>query len=69
MLLYTDGLSEAMRPESGEEFGDRQLLTLLEVQAEDELTNVRDSLVEAAKTFSGVPVLTDDCTVMIAEVR
>jgi hypothetical protein len=33
------------------------------------LTNVRDSLVEAAKTFSGVPVLTDDCTVMIAEVR
>lgn len=69
MLLYTDGLSEAMRPESGEEFGDRQLLTLLEVQAEDELTNLRDSLVEAAKTFSGVPVLTDDCTVMIAEVR
>ena len=58
-----------MSPESGEEFGDKQLLTLLEVQAKDELTNVRDSLVEAAKTFSGVPVLKDDCTVMIAEVR
>ena len=42
-----------MRPESGEEFGDRELLTLLESQAEGELTSVRDSLVEVATAFSG----------------
>lgn len=69
ILLYTDGLSEAMRPESGKEFGDKELLTLLEAQAEDELASVRDSLVEAATAFSGGPVLEDDCTVMVLEVR
>ena len=56
ILLYTDGLSEAMRPESGEEFGDGELLTLLESQGENELASVRDSLVEAATAFSGGPV-------------
>jgi sigma-B regulation protein RsbU (phosphoserine phosphatase) len=69
ILLYTDGLSEAMSPESGEEFGDKELLALLEARADVELSNVRDSLVEAATTFSGGPILRDDCTLMVVEVR
>jgi serine phosphatase RsbU (regulator of sigma subunit) len=51
ILLYTDGLSEAMSPESGEEFGERKLLALLEVLADVELANLRESLVEAATPF------------------
>jgi len=69
ILLYTDGLSEAMSPESGEEFGEKEFLALLETRADVELTTVRDSLVEAVTVFSGGPILTDDCTLMVVEVR
>jgi len=69
ILLYTDGLSEAMSPESGEEFGERELLPLLNALADVELANLRDSLVEAVTAFSRAPILTDDCTLMVVEVR
>ena len=69
ILLYTDGLSEAMSPESGEEFGEKAFLALLEARADVELAAVRDSLVEAVTAFSGGPILTDDCTLMVVEVR
>jgi phosphoserine phosphatase RsbU/P len=68
ILLHTDGLSEAMGPESGEEFGEKELIALLEARADDELTSVRDSLVEAVTAFSGGGMLTDDCTLMVVEV-
>lgn len=68
ILLYTDGLSEATNPESDEQFGDKELFTLLENQTEGELASVRDTLVASATAFSG-GTLRDDCTLMVAEVR
>lgn len=69
ILLYTDGLSEAMSPKSSEEFGDKEFLALLAARGDGELANVRDSLVEAVTAFSGGPTLRDDCTLMVVEVR
>jgi len=68
ILLYTDGLSEAMSPESDEEFAETELLTLLEAQGNGDLETLRDALVERATAFSGGSLL-DDCTLMVVEVR
>jgi serine phosphatase RsbU (regulator of sigma subunit) len=68
-LLYTDGVSEATDLKSGEEFGERELPALLEAQADAELASVRDVLVESATAFSGGPLVIDDCTLMVVEVR
>jgi hypothetical protein len=63
------GLSEAMSPESGEEFGEKNCSLCWRPGADVELASVRDSLVEAVTAFSGGPILTEDCTLMVAEVR
>jgi serine phosphatase RsbU (regulator of sigma subunit) len=68
-LLYTDGLSEATDLKSDEEFGEKELPALLEAEAEMELASVRDALIQRATAFSGGPLLTDDCTLMVVEVR
>ena len=68
VLIYTDGLSEAMSPESDEEFGEKELLALLETKGVGELASIRDALVEGATVFSG-GLLSDDCTLMVVEVR
>lgn len=68
-LLYTDGLSEAMNPASGEEFGETRLPSLLEAQVDGDVERVRDALVDGAIAFSGGPLLQDDCTLMVVEVR
>jgi len=68
LLLYTDGLSEAMSPESDEEFGEKELPAFLDAQGDRELTSLRDILVKRATAFSGGPLL-DDCTLMVVEIR
>jgi phosphoserine phosphatase RsbU/P len=68
LLLYTDGLSEAMSPKSEEEFGDKDLPALLEIDGDRELVGLRDALVEGATAFSGGTLL-DDCTCMVVEIR
>src|SRR5271170_8476709 len=68
-LLYTDGLSEAPDLKSDEEFGEKELPALLETQSGMELASVRDALIERATAFSRGPLLTDDCTLMVVEVR
>jgi sigma-B regulation protein RsbU (phosphoserine phosphatase) len=67
-LLYTDGLSEAMSAESDEEFGETELLALLEAQGSGDLETLKDALVERVTAFSGGSLL-DDCTLMVVEVR
>ena len=68
LLLYTDGLSEAMSQTADEEFGDKDLPAFLKARANGSLADVRDELIESATMFSGAPVLKDDCTVMVVEV-
>ena len=67
-MLYTDGLSEAADPKSDEEFGEKEMPALLEARADSELASVRDALIERAMRFSGGPLLTDDCTLVVGEV-
>jgi len=69
LLLYTDGLSEAMNPTTEEEFGERELDAFLETLPDGDLARARDALIERAMTFTGGPLLTDDCTLILAEVR
>ena len=69
VLLYTDGLSEATNPESDEEFGERALIASLEKLADRDLASARDALIECAIAFSGGPLLSDDCTLVLAEIR
>jgi serine phosphatase RsbU (regulator of sigma subunit) len=57
-----------MSPESDEEFGEKELLAMLEAHADSELASLRDALIEGVTAFSGGPLL-DDCTLMVAEVR
>jgi serine phosphatase RsbU (regulator of sigma subunit) len=68
ILLYTDGLSEAMSPDSDEEFEEKQLDILLEAEGDGDLTSVRNALVKGAADFSGGS-LSDDCALMVVEVR
>jgi len=68
-LLYTDGLSEATDLKSDEEFGEKDLPALLDAQPDLELASLRDNLIERATVFSGGPLLIDDCTLMVVEVR
>jgi sigma-B regulation protein RsbU (phosphoserine phosphatase) len=68
ILLYTAGLSDATNTESDEQFGESELLTLLEDQTDGDLASLRDSLVRGAIKFSGGALL-DDCTLMVGEVR
>jgi serine phosphatase RsbU (regulator of sigma subunit) len=55
--------------ESDEEFGERELPALLDAKADLELASVRDALIERATAFSGGPLLSDDCTLIVVEVR
>ncbi len=68
-LLYTDGLSEATDLKSDLEFGEKELPAVLEAQADMELSDIRDALIERATAFSRGPLLIDDCTLMVVEVR
>jgi sigma-B regulation protein RsbU (phosphoserine phosphatase) len=68
LLLYTDGLSEAMSPESEEEFADKELPARLEIDGDRELVGLRNTLIEGATAFSGGTLL-DDCTLMVVEIR
>jgi phosphoserine phosphatase RsbU/P len=68
-FLYTHGLSEATGPNSDEEFGERELPALLEANADLELAGIRDTLIEGIATFSGGSLVSEDRTLMVAEVR
>jgi sigma-B regulation protein RsbU (phosphoserine phosphatase) len=68
-LLYTDGLTEASASADGEQFGEMELPALLESMADSNLTAVRDAVIERASVFAGGPIVKDDCTFLMAEVR
>jgi sigma-B regulation protein RsbU (phosphoserine phosphatase) len=67
LLLYTDGLSEAMRPD-GTDFGlDRIRATFLATR--DWATDaVLVELFEAARAFTGQPRFADDATGIVLQI-
>lgn len=68
-FLYTDGLSEATNAKSGEQFGDREMPASLDAAQNLDLAIVRRTVMERATAFVGGPILDDDCTLLVVEVR
>lgn len=62
LLLYTDGVTEAMSA-AGEFFGDERLQSLLSRCAEHEPAEIRDTILAQVRAFA--PVQRDDITLLI----
>ena len=67
LLLYTDGLSEALDGEE-EEFGEGRVIRLLQAQAERTPTELVALLVAEARRFQGRETFADDFTLLISRV-
>lgn len=63
LVLFTDGISEAMSAED-EEFGDTRLLQSLNRGSESRAEQCRDAIMSAVREFSG-GVFHDDATVLV----
>jgi sigma-B regulation protein RsbU (phosphoserine phosphatase) len=64
LLLFSDGVSEAVNPE-GEEFGDQRLVDAMLESRREEPQALLDILFARAKTFAGKSPQTDDMTALI----
>ena len=68
LLLYTDGLSEAMSPE-GEEFGESRIEELLSACAHLPAQEIRDRIVQRIKEWCRGAALHDDLTFVVMKVN
>jgi sigma-B regulation protein RsbU (phosphoserine phosphatase) len=64
LLLFSDGMSEAVNPE-GEEFGDDRLVESVRAGRAEDPGTLLDSLFKTANTFAGTQPQTDDMTALI----
>lgn len=68
LFLYTDGLLDG-RNRSGERFGEERLLAILEEGAHAPLHDLKQAVIEGARTHSGGSLGHDDVTLVAIEVR
>ena len=66
MVLYSDGLVEAMNS-SGEEFGESRLEALLPQSLRERPEKIRDSILASVRTFLGDRAPHDDLTCVVAK--
>ncbi len=64
MLLYTDGVTEAMNP-AQEQFTEERLLEIL-LRTHPRLENIINTVTEEVKTFTGDATSNDDLTLLAA---
>jgi phosphoserine phosphatase RsbU/P len=64
LVLYTDGLVEAIGRDGRERFGSERLIGLLEARRADPPAVVRDAVLDALGAFA--PTLDDDVTLLVA---
>jgi sigma-B regulation protein RsbU (phosphoserine phosphatase) len=64
LLLFSDGMSEAVNPE-GEEFGDDRLVESVRAGRAEDPGALLDFLFKTANTFAGTQPQTDDMTALI----
>jgi sigma-B regulation protein RsbU (phosphoserine phosphatase) len=67
LVVYTDGITEAMNAD-GEEYGERRLETLLQSVAHLSVAEVRDAVFNDVESFIGEAPQTDDITLVVAKV-
>lgn len=63
LFCYTDGVTEAQTP-AGEEFSDERCLSLLDTLGNLPLPEMLDALRREVGSFTGTPMLDDDCTML-----
>lgn len=65
LFLYTDGVIEAKKHETGEEFGYERLKTFLITNQYAHLDHIANNLVREIYQFTNDSYLKDDCTVLL----
>lgn len=66
LLLFSDGLTEASNPDSGEEFGEERLITLLKKERDQPSAKLIESIKAEVSSFTGGAAAADDITVAVA---
>ncbi len=64
LLIYSDGVTEAMN-EAGDEFGDDRLIELFQKRRGQSLDKTLDELMAAVKEFAGAALQNDDITMLL----
>lgn len=64
LLLYTDGVSEAMNT-AGEEFGEERILSIMRKSHRTDVGEIQDTIVDAVTRFSGEAGQADDITLVV----
>ncbi|MFL6451768.1 MAG: SpoIIE family protein phosphatase [Bryobacteraceae bacterium] len=66
LLLFSDGVTEACKPDRDEEFGEERLVAVLRKQREQAAATLLDSIMEEISSFTGGSPPADDVTLVVA---
>ncbi len=66
LLLYTDGITEAMNAQ-GEEFGEERLLNILKKNRQKNVLEIREAIIKSVQKFSSRKMQEDDMTLLICK--
>ena len=66
LIVYTDGVTEALDVE-GHEFGEERLVSILQQRHADDATPILEAVVDAVKTFARGAAQHDDVTAMVVK--
>jgi sigma-B regulation protein RsbU (phosphoserine phosphatase) len=68
LLIFSDGISEALNA-AGDEFGDDRILRCLQQHAGASVNDVLECLVQTVRTFASDTVQSDDMTAVVVRYR
>jgi serine phosphatase RsbU (regulator of sigma subunit) len=66
LVLFSDGLTEASNPDSGQEFGEERLVALLKKEGDQPSAKLIESIKAALSSFTGGAAAADDVTIVVA---
>lgn len=69
LLLYTDGITEALSPITKKPFGTEYLLSLLKESSKKEASQIEQFILSALKEFTGKATLKDDVTLVVLKLK
>jgi sigma-B regulation protein RsbU (phosphoserine phosphatase) len=66
LVLFSDGLTEALNPDSGEEFGEERLIAVLKRGRDQLAAKLIESIKAEVSLFTAGAVAADDITIVVA---
>ena len=66
LLLFSDGLTEACNPDSGQEFGEERLIALLKKERNQPSAKLIDRIKAEVSSFTDAAAAADDITILVA---